>query len=213
MQAGPSAAIVNGTVVPWERFKFYVGIRSPAGFGGGAIIGPWYVLTAAHVVINQRVDALEIFMYPAQVVKAKAIFVLPADVALIKLQSEVRRDYIIPLPNRQIPLNQTVAMIGKGKVSGDEAINTPAVSRNLRLAVATRVTSSRPPALQFDSAFDAGMCYGDSGGPIFVNNMLVSINGQMHPDCNPTQMYYTFGPNLFAMRQRILATVTNAMHI
>jgi hypothetical protein len=206
MDAGPSAAIVNGEEVEWRDYRFYCLVRKKGKDashffpkGSGVLIKPRYVLTCAHVVDDMRPDQLSV-TFEHKNIDVEAFFVHPLyhegsnkqyDIAILKLKQPSAAAPLL-FSDRPLRTNEQVFVVGKGKVApGDD---TPAIKRKLRRAVVSFEKETPGVGLHFISrgSHPEGGCGGDSGSPMFIGKpgafRLVSLHAASPPDSGPNCM-------------------------
>lgn len=208
MDAGPSAAIVNGEEVKWQDYPFYCFVRKKGKDashflpkGSGVLIRPRYILTCAHGVDDMRPDQVNV-RFNDSLSDVEAIFVHPLyrpgsnyahDIAILKLK---RPSAAAPLlfSDRPLRTNEKVFVVGKGK-TGPEDDDSIMLRRRLRRAVVSFEKETPGVGLQFISRglHPAGGCSGDSGSPMFIGKpgafRLVSLHAaspsNREPNCVP----------------------------
>jgi len=187
-----SSPIIGGTLVTANEFPTVVALESSPGnwFCTGTLIDKNWVLTAAHCIqgapnggVKIRIDDLDVndATGGAQVLVAEK-YSHPGygaewgeDLALLKLATPVDRQ-VTPIHRTPIAFNTEVKQVGYG-VTDDQGsgggILRKLTEHNADCAMTGDSMISNDEVLCFDPA-DGGGCYGDSGGPTFVD-----VGGQL----------------------------------
>lgn len=195
---GPSFIIGGGAAgpseYPWMAALVVPGFTaSSSQFCGGTVIHPWWVITAAHCVIHQRAEDIEVVvgttdltnLSGAQRIGVAEVIMHPdyndytsdSDLALLRLKAPAN---VTPLPLidevalEAVGITSTVTGWGLTTPTGSgtsqlQEVEVPIVSLAVANAVpdyAGSLTANMLPA-----GFSAGgkdSCNGDSGGPLMV---------------------------------------------
>ncbi|XP_073831856.1 transmembrane protease serine 9-like [Musca autumnalis] len=208
----PQGRIVGGAVASEGQFPYQVSLRwSGAHVCGGSIIGPRYILTAAHCLTFNTADeklppslisvraGSRAFNRGGQVIEAVETYVHPDyknfdnDIGVVKLTKPLEFNEsvrAIPLATHEPPTGVPVITSGWGHTS-----NNGTVVEMLRYNVLSALTSvdcsHRLPAIPESVICLAhsqgnGVCDGDSGGPAVYNNQLVGVVNYMVRTCGST---------------------------
>ncbi len=183
-----ASPIIGGELVTANEFPTVVALEEGPGnwFCTGTLIDKNWVLTAAHCVqgappnaIKVRLDDLDVNNTTGGMeVGTKSVHSHPGygdawgqDLALLELATPVDRP-VTPIHRTPIAFGTAVEQVGYGVT--DDAGHGGGILRKLAehnadCAMTGDATISNDKVLCFDPA-DGGGCYGDSGGPTFVDN-------------------------------------------
>ena len=182
-----TSPIIGGTLVTANEFPTVVALEQSAGnwFCTGTLIDKNWVLSAAHCVqgapagaVKIRIDDLDVNDTTGGMqVQVSEIHAHPGfgdewgmDLALLKLATPIDRP-VTPIHRTKIAFDTAVKQVGYGVT--DDNGNGGGILRKLSehnadCAMTGDATISNDKVLCFDPA-DGGGCYGDSGGPTFVD--------------------------------------------
>ncbi|RKG93760.1 trypsin-like serine protease [Corallococcus terminator] len=192
--------IVGGTNAAITDFPWQASLRNADGshFCGGAILGPWYVLTAQHCVVGKNPGTMSLgagsttrstMASTGQVVQVADFLLYPGynsstidkDVALLRLASPLTLNTATV---KGITM-ATAADVAAGRTNvGVIATATgwgitvqggtpPDGLRKVEMAIVSEGPSGFEPLTEYQLATggvaNEGACHGDSGGPVVVN--------------------------------------------
>ncbi|MBA3502105.1 MAG: trypsin-like serine protease, partial [Deltaproteobacteria bacterium] len=180
-------SIIGGTLVVANEFPTVVALEQSAGnwFCTGTLIAKHWVLSAAHCVqgapqgaVKIRIDDLDVNDATGGMqVQVSEIHAHPGfddewgeDIALLKLATPIDRP-VTPIHRTPIAFNTAVKQVGYGVT--DDLGNGGGILRKLSESNADCAMTGDPAinnakVLCF-SPMDGGGCYGDSGGPTFID--------------------------------------------
>lgn len=193
--------IVGGIEADLSAHPYQVSLRNKAGdhFCGGSIISKRYILTAAHCVVRLPTLSPGITIHvgtanrtsPGTVYDAEKVivhegfdsFLLAHDIALVEVSKDIEyRPLVQPvsLPKtnvEEVGTRCTATGWGRLQYQGKvpvllQKLETYIVSLEVCTAEFWRVTDAHICTFK---AKGAGMCHGDSGGPLLCNNVQVGI--------------------------------------
>lgn len=199
--------IVNGEDAKLGEIPFQVSLQSTSSkshFCGGSVIGPNYVLTAAHCVVNRAPNALQVVVGTVRwadqtnvhqvekVITHESYKVSDSyvnDIALLKTKTPFKMGkYIstVPLPNANepVPAKSPAVVSGWGTLSvGGQIPNT---LQKAKLEITDQNTCKNAYKSMRMNIYDShicasdpkatrGACNGDSGGPLVVNGKVVGV--------------------------------------
>lgn len=166
--------LIGGKPVPEGEFPQVVAINSQGSGCTATLVGPRVLVTAAHCARN---GATVTFSHDGHTYRGVASRnpLYPrtdADFNLVKLSEEVVGVAPIHVNAEQVQVNDEVTLMGYGcqKIGGGDG-----KFGELRYGIATVKSRSG-----YDLVLKGGaaLCFGDSGGPGFVDNQIVSINSK-----------------------------------
>lgn len=197
--SGEPSYIVGGGLAspneyPWMAALVRPGVTaSSSNFCGGSVVHPWWVITAAHCVINERPEDLEVVigtndltnLTAAERIGVAEVIVHPdyneitvdSDLAMLRLESPTSAEPLALIDHGALDDPGVMATVtGWGRTS---TIGFPSPQlREVDLPIVALATANALPA--FDGGLTVNMlpagfveggkdsCFGDSGGPLTV---------------------------------------------
>jgi len=183
-------AILGGQVASPADFPTVIAVQdSTLGipFCSGSLIDPSWVMTAAHCVVDFAAGDVEVNFddqdvldaTDGRVVAITEIHVHPGyrdpvldhDIALLRLATPVADRTATPVARQAIPSGTSVVEVGYGISDGytDAGVLHKLQNRTVDCALTHDTTVSGTNVLCFDASTGQVTCYGDSGGPDFVD--------------------------------------------
>lgn len=183
--ANPDETLVGGAPVKPGEYPEVIRISDGGSYCSAALIGPRVILTAAHCTRDngdiEPVSEKKIyqFVHNQNVYKAKCTLapsyrdgrrgVGSQDIALCKTDKVVKVKYAV-IAKIEPSLNEAVTLIGYGCTRGRDSENGPGGGNDgvLRVGKAKVMRSSTDTNYHWYANRGAFLCFGDSGGPAFL---------------------------------------------
>jgi len=195
---GSAQAVIGGSA---DSSHTYVGaatqIQTQNGITGtqlcsGTLISPTVFLTAAHCFPNlstATVTFAQNFRNPDVTYSGTVHDSQTADVAVIVFDSQIGGVGLAQLPtlgyDAMLPNNQVVDVVGYGVEAFDHRFPIPQSAGARQMTTTTVKSAGNLSDQSLKLLADPGACFGDSGGPNFVDgtNILVAITSGGQPNC------------------------------
>lgn len=162
----------NGTIAD-ERFDSVVIVKNAGSIGTGFYVTPDLVLTAHHVV--DKAKLVEMIFYDGTKTYGKVIdYDVRLDLALVKSQTTGKP---VKIHNGPIKLGETVEAIGHPK-NYEFTITRGVISAMRRQGGPSLKASAPVEFIQTDTPISPG----NSGGPLFLKNVVVGVNDWVRVD-------------------------------
>ena len=183
--ANPDPTLVGGKPVKAGEYPEVIRISDGGSYCSAALIGPRVILTAAHCTREngdiEPVSEKKIyeFVHNQNVYKAKCTLapsyrdgrrgVGSQDIALCKTDKSIDVKYAVITENEPA-IDQTVTLIGYGCTRGRDSEGGPGGGNDgiLRVGKAKVSRSSTDNSYHWYADRGAYLCFGDSGGPAFL---------------------------------------------
>lgn len=203
--------IVGGENSKVAQFPYQISLRyMHVHICGGSILNTKYILTAAHCVTERgtkkpfHAKLLSVragthnriaggVVYPVKRFTVHERYSFPInDLAVLELGKELvysRKIQPIALRAEEVPAGSEVTVSGWGLLEG-EGESFPITLQWIRLKVRSRdepTPDDHESLIRLDHPENAGICFGDSGGPAVYEGKLVGVAGFVIRTCGTSQ--------------------------